>query len=148
MNHLKASLLAGTAFAVALTGVVAAQDVAREDTVIFDLDRTIPDPGNFNWFTPGVKRQHGAHQVMWEPLFILNYETGEIEPWLATGFEANAENTEYTVSLRDGVTWSDGEAFNADDVVFTGRDGSGQRGPDRARSRCLPRAGGLGREGR
>ena len=57
-----------------------AQDVAREDTVIFDLDRTIKDPENFNWFTPGTKRMHGAHQTMWEPLFILNYATGNLDP--------------------------------------------------------------------
>ena len=119
MTHMKASLLAGTAFAVALTGAVAAQDVPREDTVIFDIDRTIRDPENFNPFTPGVKRQHGAHQTMWEPLFILNYESGEIEPWLATGFSSNDAQDEWTVTLRDGVTWSDGETFDADDVVFS-----------------------------
>ncbi|MDJ0638810.1 MAG: ABC transporter substrate-binding protein [Paracoccaceae bacterium] len=101
------------------TGSIWAQDVAREDTVIFDLDRTIKDPENFNWFTPGTKRMHGAHQTMWEPLFILNYATGNLDPWLATGFEQNAGSTEFTISLRDGVEWSDGEAFNADDVVFT-----------------------------
>ena len=103
----------------AATGMALAQDVAREDTVIFDLDRTIKDPENFNWFTPGTKRMHGAHQTMWEPLFILNYATGNIDPWLATGFEQNDASTEFTISLRDGVEWSDGEAFNADDVVFT-----------------------------
>lgn len=101
------------------SGTAWAQDVAREDTVIFDIDRTIRDPGNFNWFTPGVKRQHGAHQVMWEPLFILNYETGEIDPWLATGFTSSDDKTEWTITLREGVEWSDGEAFDADDVVFT-----------------------------
>ncbi|MEM6728547.1 MAG: ABC transporter substrate-binding protein [Pseudomonadota bacterium] len=45
--------------------------------------------------------------------------TGELEPWLATGAESNDDFTEWTVTLREGVTWSDGEAFNADDVVFT-----------------------------
>jgi len=104
---------------MAATGAAYAQDVAREDTVIFDLDRTIKDPENFNWFTPGTKRMHGAHQTMWEPLFILNYATGNIDPWLATGFEQNDASTEFTISLREGVEWSDGEAFNADDVVFT-----------------------------
>ncbi|MEM6825680.1 MAG: ABC transporter substrate-binding protein [Pseudomonadota bacterium] len=102
-----------------VTSAALAQDVAREDTVIFDLDRTIKDPDNFNWLTPGTKRMHGAHQTMWEPLFILNYGTGDLDPWLATGFEASADSSEFTISLRDGVEWSDGETFDADDVVFT-----------------------------
>ena len=57
------ALLAASLASVASVASVA-QDVAREDTVIFDLDRTIRTPENFNWFTPGTKRLHGAHQVM------------------------------------------------------------------------------------
>ena len=93
--------------------------VAREDTVIFDLDRSIKNPGNFNWLTPGVKRLHGAHQAMWEPLFVLNYATGELEPWLGLAIESNATHDVWTLTLRQGVEWSDGEVFDADDVVFT-----------------------------
>ena len=115
----KALILASAAAFAVLAGAVTAQDVAREDTVIFDLDRTISDPENFNWFTAGTKRMHGAHQAMWEPLFILNYTTGNLDPWLATGIEPNEDFSEWTMTLRDGVEWSDGEAFNADDVVFT-----------------------------
>ncbi|MEM9787096.1 MAG: ABC transporter substrate-binding protein [Pseudomonadota bacterium] len=112
------TLLASSALALVASAALA-QDVARENTVIFDLDRTIQDPENFNWMTPGTKRMHGAHQTMWEPLFILNYGTGELDPWLATGFQANEDSTRFTISLREGVEWSDGEAFNADDVIFT-----------------------------
>ena len=109
-----------TASVLALAGTMAsAQSVAREKTVIFDLDRTITDPENFNWFTPGTKRMHGAHQTMWEPLFILNYGTGELEPWLALEAKSDEDGKVWTIALRDGVEWSDGEAFNADDVVFT-----------------------------
>ena len=118
MTYRKTLALTVSALAF-VAGTALAQDVAREDTVIFDLDRTIKDPENFNWFTPGTKRMHGAHQAMWEPLFILNYGTGDLDPWLATGFEANADSTEFTITLREGVEWSDGEAFDADDVVFT-----------------------------
>ncbi|MEO1174698.1 MAG: ABC transporter substrate-binding protein, partial [Myxococcota bacterium] len=117
MTSRKTVLLATTLLFAA--GTAFAQDVAREDTVIFDLDRTIKDPANFNWFTPGTKRMHGAHQAMWEPLFILNYGTGELDPWLATGFEGNADSTEFTITLREGVEWSDGETMNADDLIFT-----------------------------
>lgn len=117
---LRRTLLTASVLALAATsGAALAQDVARADTVIFDLDRTIKDPENFNWFTPGTKRMHGAHQAMWEPLFILNYGTGQLDPWLASGFEGNETNDSFTITLREGVEWSDGEAFNADDVVFT-----------------------------
>ena len=33
--------------------------------------------------------------------------------------EYNADFSEMTVNLRDGIYWSDGEQFTADDVVFT-----------------------------
>lgn len=52
LHPFKHVILAATVSAVALTAA-SAQNVAREDTVIFDIDRTIRDPGNFNWFTPG-----------------------------------------------------------------------------------------------
>jgi peptide/nickel transport system substrate-binding protein len=101
--------------------VFAQDEVAREDTVIFDIDNTdpLPNPTNFNWMVPGTNRNQGAHQALWEPLFILNYETGEIQPWTAESFTANETLDVWTLKIRDGVTWSDGEAFNADDVVFT-----------------------------
>ncbi|MEM1234936.1 MAG: ABC transporter substrate-binding protein, partial [Pseudomonadota bacterium] len=115
---MKKLLLTASAFALA-GSLASAQNVARENTVIFDLDRTITDPENFNWFTPGTKRMHGAHQTMWEPLFILNYGSGELEPWLALEANSDEDGAVWTIALRDGVEWSDGEAFNADDVVFT-----------------------------
>src|SRR5215213_6636668 len=70
-------------------GVYAQDEVAREDTVIFDNADPLPNPTNFNWLVPGTNRNQGAHQALWEPLFILNYETGEIQPWLAETFTPN-----------------------------------------------------------
>lgn len=101
--------------------VWAQDDVAREDTVIFDYDRTVAAPDNFNPFTADGRnnRGNGAHQAMWEPLFILNYTTGNIDPWLGLSMESNETLDVWTLTLRDGVMWSDGEAFNADDVVYT-----------------------------
>jgi peptide/nickel transport system substrate-binding protein len=50
--------------------------------------------------------------VRWD----LNWET--VIPNLAESFESNADATEYTFKLREGVKWSDGEPFTADDIVF------------------------------
>ena len=37
----------------------------------------------------------------------------EIEPWIATDWTVNADATEYTFNLRDGVTFSDGTPLDA-----------------------------------
>jgi peptide/nickel transport system substrate-binding protein len=103
-----------------LVGLAFAQDLPRNETVIFDIDGgNVQAPTNFNWMVPGTARNQGMHQAVWEPLFILNYETGEIMPYLGTAFTPNETLDVWTLTLRDGVTWADGEAFNADDVVFT-----------------------------
>ena len=95
-------------------------NATREETVIFDIDggRSV-DPELWNTFVPGARLDNGYHQSILEPLFILNYQTGVIEPWLGMTMTSNDTFDVWTLTLREGVTWQDGEAFNADDVVFT-----------------------------
>lgn len=55
---------------------------------------------------------------------LLSWDSkfGRVVPNLAKAFEVNSSNTEYTFRLREGVKWSDGEPFSADDVVFVVED--------------------------
>jgi peptide/nickel transport system substrate-binding protein len=45
--------------------------------------------------------------------------TGAYVPWLATEYKWNPDNLKLTLTIRDGVKWSDGQAFTAKDVAFT-----------------------------
>lgn len=45
-------------------------------------------------------------------------ETREITPWLATAWEINEDATEYTFTLRDDVTFSDGTPLTAEVVAL------------------------------
>ncbi|WAT09784.1 ABC transporter substrate-binding protein [Rouxiella badensis] len=42
--------------------------------------------------------------------------TGKIVPWLATDWKVSDDNRRFSFTLRDGVTFSDGTAFNAQSV--------------------------------
>jgi peptide/nickel transport system substrate-binding protein len=46
-------------------------------------------------------------------------DEGTLQPELAESWEFSDDNLTLTLTLRQGVTWHDGEAFNADDVIFT-----------------------------
>ena len=52
-------------------------------------------------------------------MFLLNYESAKLEPWLATGMTHNDTKDVWTLSLRKGITWNDGIPYTADDVLFT-----------------------------
>ena len=45
-------------------------------------------------------------------------EDGTIEPNVAKGYDSNEDNTVYTIYLREGMKWSDGVDFTAEDCVF------------------------------
>jgi peptide/nickel transport system substrate-binding protein len=46
-------------------------------------------------------------------------DEGTLQPELAEDWSYSDDNLELTITLRQGVTWHDGEAFTADDVIFT-----------------------------
>ena len=52
-------------------------------------------------------------------LVRLNRATGEYEPWLAEKWTASPDGLIFTLTLRDGVTFSDGAPFTSADVVFS-----------------------------
>lgn len=72
---------------------------------------------NFNPFAP---TSIGGGGTIFQTLFFYNVlRHAEPTPRLGTEFAWNADGTQLSITLRDGVTWSDGEKFTAADVVFT-----------------------------
>lgn len=57
-------------------------------------------------------------QQIQEPLVGRAEGQVGIQPLLATEWEANEDSTEWTFTLREGVTFHDGTPFNAEAVVF------------------------------
>ncbi|HEV2218281.1 MAG TPA: ABC transporter substrate-binding protein [Candidatus Dormibacteraeota bacterium] len=57
--------------------------------------------------------------IFYEPLVYDNLLSDQKTPWLATSWDWSPDNTKLTFTIRQGVKWSDGQPFSADDVVFT-----------------------------
>lgn len=104
------------------------EEIERQKTVIFDIDAgSVADPELWNPFAAGRRIDQGFMQAMIEPLFILNLESpeGEIIPWLGESMDSNEDATVWTIKLREGIKWSDGETLDADDFLFTVNMGMG-----------------------
>lgn len=120
------------AIAVVLGGLAMAPDrvsaqttevgTERKETIIVDmLGGTITNPEQMNPYLNGTNMVAGVNQLLFSPLWEIDTSTGQMFPFLAADMpEAlNDELTKFRVKLREGIKWSDGEDFNADDVAFT-----------------------------
>src|SRR6185369_17459311 len=67
------------------------------------------DPRTFDGVEmSNVARQCNEYLVRWNRDFIF-------EPWLLESWETSDDARILTLSLRRGIAWSNGDAFNADD---------------------------------
>ncbi|MFW5836082.1 MAG: ABC transporter substrate-binding protein [bacterium] len=56
--------------------------------------------------------------IAYDNLVNWDREWTGVMPNIARDFEVNDDATEYTFYLREGMKWSDGEPFTADDILF------------------------------
>jgi len=99
--------------------------VPRERTLIHagvggEAPNQFNDVSLFNPYLPGGATRSG-YQFSFEPLFFYNVyaESDNEVAWIGTSYEYNEDFTEVIINIREGVEWSDGEPFTANDVVFT-----------------------------
>ncbi|MDN3438729.1 ABC transporter substrate-binding protein [Planococcus sp. APC 3900] len=112
-------LLAGTMLMLgacgeekAVTGEEAATSADRVDNLTIGLHTDVGPlniyTGNLDWMT----------DLVYDKLFSPSPYVDEPIPWLAESAEQLDDKT-WTVKLRSGIKWHDGEDFTAEDVKFT-----------------------------
>ncbi len=77
------------------------------------------EPKTFNPLVPSDQTSAGVQGTFLSGLVTLDPFTQNAIPALAKSWEIGPDKKTYTFHLREGVKWSDGAPFTADDVIFT-----------------------------
>lgn len=101
------------AFVFSLSGLVLAQDTTRL-RIALNTDEGINNPYVLATGYPGWNMT----LLQFDTLYQLDVD-GVPQPWLVTETTVSDDGLTITLDLREDVTWHDGEAFTAEDVVFT-----------------------------
>lgn len=115
INHWKKVLILTLAFLFLIGGMSLAQDLPRDKTLVVTGAMWGP-PSTWNILIPNPVP--GTSTLVYETMFAYNPLTNEYTPWLAKSGEWTSDK-EYVLKLREGINWTDGEPFTAEDVVFT-----------------------------
>ncbi|HHB1565035.1 TPA: ABC transporter substrate-binding protein [Vibrio metschnikovii] len=111
----KKTLLATLAASLMLTATATtAAEIKQGGTLTVPIINT-GFVDNFNPYTT----KDLLHGVMFEPLMVFNNMTGQTDFRLAKNFTYSDDLRTLTLTLRDGLQWSDGTALTADDVVYS-----------------------------
>jgi peptide/nickel transport system substrate-binding protein len=89
-------------------------------TLVMEGSPTGPMPRVFNPFSPlSPANTAGATNLVYEPLLQFDIlKPGTIYKWLATGYSWSNGGKTITFTLRSGVKFSNGEAFNGSNVAW------------------------------
>lgn len=119
-------LLIGGAAALLMTTTALAQvqDVPRNETLVMtpwgDQPAQLSNVENWHPYLLSITHQRDVMQyTVNEMMFYTNLNTGELIPWQAESYEYSPDFKSATIKLREGVEWSDGKPFTAEDVKFT-----------------------------
>jgi peptide/nickel transport system substrate-binding protein len=77
------------------------------------------EPKTLNWLYAADSGSREVLQRLMADLIHINRQTLQPEPALAKSWKGSADGLHWVLELREGIKFSDGEPFDADDVTFT-----------------------------
>ena len=113
------SMLVLLLLSVGVLGALAVGQVYERSETLYVGGAAWGPASTWNPFQPGsLANTTGTLGLVYETLFNYDPLTNTMIPWLAESGEWVGDNV-YEVTLREGLTWSDGAPLTAEDVVFT-----------------------------